>query len=124
MEIHKPKRIKFTSFDESTSIETIFQKPNTIDMLEKKDVVIQIPRGGGWSYAAASFGKNVLVTDTTLFNKILEFNETEKTVVVESGVTLRKLLEWGITKKLFYPVLPGFPPQKDLDIFCHTSWLL
>ena len=139
MEPHNPKRIKFTSFDESTSIETLFQKPSTINMLEKKNIAAQIPRGGGWSYAAASFGKNVLVTDTTLFNKILEFNETEKTVVVESGVTLRQLLEWGLTKKLFYPVLPGFPeitiggciagnvhgknPLKDGTFKEHLLWI-
>ena len=108
METDNPKRMKFTSFDESTSIETLFQKPSTINMLEKKNIPAQIPRGGGWSYAAASFGKNVLVTDTTLFNKILEFDETEKTVVVESGVTLRQLLEWSLTKKYFILFCLGF----------------
>ena len=139
METHNPKRMKFTSFDESTSIETLFQKPSTINMLEQKNILAQIPRGGGWSYAAASIGKNDLVTDTTLFNKILEFDEAENTVIVESGVTLRRLLEWGLTKKLFYPVLPGFPeitiggciagnvhgknPLKDGTFKEHLLWI-
>ena len=139
MEIHKPKRMKFTSFDESTSIETTFEKPFKTNFFEKQNIDPQIPRGGGWSYAPASFGKNILVTDMTLFNKILEFDKDEHTVVVESGVTLRQLLDWGLEKRLFYPVMPGFPeitiggciagnvhgknPLKDGTFKEHVHWI-
>jgi len=139
VESHNPKRIRFSSFDESTSIETISQRPNHINIFEKENLSKQIPRGGGWSYAPASFGRDVLVTDMTLFNKVLEFNEEEKTVIVESGTTLRQLLDWGLKKKLFYPVMPGFPeitvggciagnvhgknPLKDGTFKEHVHWI-
>ena len=102
MEIHKPKRMKFTSFDESTSIETTFEKPIKTNFFEKQNIDLQIPRGGGWSYAPASFGKNILVTDMTLFNKILEFEmalklpEPMKSTTVS---TFRSVLENSLKLK-------------------------
>jgi len=36
---------------------------------------------------AASFGKNVLTQEMKSFNRILEFDESTKSVVVEAGIT-------------------------------------
>jgi decaprenylphospho-beta-D-ribofuranose 2-oxidase len=71
--------------------------------------VIRIGRGGGYSYAAPSFGKNILTQEMTSFNRILDFNEKSRTVVVEAGITLRELLKWSFRKKLLLKIQPGHP---------------
>ena len=70
------------------------QRPDRFRNLEQipKDV-IRIGRGGGYSYAAPSFGKNILTQEMRSFNRILEFNEKLRTVVVESGIALKDLLK-------------------------------
>ena len=127
----------FTSFDNTPSLTTICQKPDRIRMLEVE--AIQIARGAGLSYAPASFGKDVLVRDLSSFNRILEFDREQKTVVVEAGITLKKLLEWSFNERLYFPVMPGFPditiggciaanvhgknPLKDGTCKDHLAWL-
>lgn len=115
------------------------QKPDRFRTLFDVELISQIPRGAGFSYVPASFGKNTLVKEMLSFNRILEFDETSNIVVVESGITLKKLLEWSITKNLFFPVLPGWPeitvggclaanvhgknPSKDGTFMDHVEWI-
>jgi decaprenylphospho-beta-D-ribofuranose 2-oxidase len=133
------KKIKFTSFDKSTSNIAFSQKINGSKDLEEKHNNFQIPRGGGWSFTPLSFGNDILVRDMTHHNNILEFDDKEKSIIVESGLTLRELFEWGFKHKLFFPVLPGFPeitiggciaanthgknPIKDGTMKEHIVWL-
>ena len=104
------KKTKFVSFDGSIKIISQHQHPNKLDDLEQiSKNVTRISRGGGYSYAAPSFGENILTQEMTSFDRVLEFNEKEKTVVVESGITLKKLLKWSFEKKLFLKIQPGHP---------------
>ena len=78
-------------------------------MLNDRNEEFQIPRGAGLSYTPASFGKDKLIRDMCSFDRILEFDESSKIVVVEAGISLKKLLTWSFSKQLFLPVLPGQP---------------
>lgn len=139
MKIPNTKHSTFTTFDKTISINTFHQRPDRTRIIEQNITCFQIPRGSGLSYAAASFGKDILVRELSCFNRILEFDEKQKTIVVESGITLRKLLEYSFTKKLFFPVLPGHPditiggciaanvhgknPFKDGSFKEHVIWI-
>jgi decaprenylphospho-beta-D-ribofuranose 2-oxidase len=109
MKISNTKTSTFTTFDRTITISTRHQKPDRKRILYEKIITGQIPRGAGLSYTPASFGKNVLVREMSSFNRILEYDKKQKTVVVESGISLKKLLEWSFKEKLFLPVLPGHP---------------
>jgi decaprenylphospho-beta-D-ribofuranose 2-oxidase len=109
MKIANTKTSTFTTFDKTITISTRHQKPDRIRVLYEKIIIDQIPRGAGLSYTPASFGKNVLVREMSSFNRILDYDKKQKTIVVESGITLKKLLEWAFKEKLFLPVLPGHP---------------
>ena len=85
------------------------QRPDRLRMLNDRNEEFQIPRGAGLSYAPASFGKDKLIRDMRSFDRILEFDESSKLVVVEAGISLKKLLTWSFSKQLFLPVLPGQP---------------
>lgn len=109
MKIRYTKNTTFTSFDKTVSITTLHQRPDRMRMLKEKNTYFQIPRGSGLSYVPASFGQDILVRELSYFNRILEFDVQQKTVVVESGVTLKKLLEWSFKEKLYLSVQPGYP---------------
>ena len=85
------------------------QRPDRLRMLNDQNEEFQIPRGAGLSYAPASFGKDKLIRDMRSFDRILEFDESSKLLVVEAGISLKKLLTWSFSKQLFLPVLPGQP---------------
>ena len=108
-------------------------------MLNDRNEEFQIPRGAGLSYAPASFGKDKLIRDMCSFDRILEFDESSKIVVVEAGISLKKLITWSFSKQLFLPVLPGQPeitvggcvaanvhgknPYKDGTFMEHVEWI-
>ena len=83
LKVPHTKKTKFVSFDGSIEIVSQHQRPDRFRNLEQipKDV-IRIGRGGGYSYAAPSFGKNILTQEMTSFNRILEFDAKSQTVVV------------------------------------------
>lgn len=64
-----------------------------------------ISRGLGRSYGDASLGKVVL--DCSGMNRILEFDITNKTIVVEAGVSIDEILKQIVPSGLFLPVVPG-----------------
>ena len=115
------------------------QRPDRLRMLNDRNEEFQIPRGAGLSYAPASFGKDKLIRDMCSFDRILEFDESSKIVVVEAGISLKKLLTWSFSKQLFLPVLPGQPeitvggcvaanvhgknPYKDGTFIEHVEWI-
>ena len=115
------------------------QRPDRLRMLNDRNEEFQIPRGAGLSYAPASFGKDRLIRDMCSFDRILEFDESSKIVVVEAGISLKKLLTWSFSKQLFLPVLPGQPeitvggcvaanvhgknPYKDGTFMEHVEWI-
>jgi len=115
------------------------QRPDRLRMLNDQNEEFQISRGAGLSYAPASFGKDKLIRDMRSFDRILEFDESSKLVVVEAGISLKKLLTWSFSKQLFLPVLPGQPeitvggcvaanvhgknPYKDGTFMEHVEWI-
>ena len=104
------RETRFTTFDGALSVATSHQRPDRFSHLELPDIgVHRIPRGGGYSYSAASFGENALVQEMTCFNRFLEFNPEELTLKLEAGVRLIDLMEWALSRQLYFPVLPGYP---------------
>ncbi|SVC10970.1 uncharacterized protein METZ01_LOCUS263824, partial [marine metagenome] len=76
LNIPHTKETKFLSFDGSVEITSQHQRPDRFRNLEEiPNEVIRIGRGGGYSYAAPSFGKNILTQEMTSFNRILEFDK-------------------------------------------------
>jgi decaprenylphospho-beta-D-ribofuranose 2-oxidase len=100
----------FISFDGALELCTSHQRPDRYRHLEM-DFGNQprIARGGGYSYSAASFGKKVLVQEMGCFDRFLDFDSVRKTVKVEAGMSLGKLIEWAMKRELYFPVLPGYP---------------
>lgn len=66
-------------------------------------------RGGGYSYAAASFGAGATVVDARAFDRLLAFDEASRTVECEAGTTLGKLYAAAECRGLYLPVQPGYP---------------
>ncbi len=136
---HYLKKTNFTSVDRSISIHTMHQRPDRFRMLKDHEEIFQIPRGAGLSYTPASFGKDTLVREMIHFNRILEFDESSNVVIVESGISLQKLLKWCFDKQLFFPILPGWPeitvggclaanvhgknPYCDGTFMDHVEWI-
>ncbi len=106
-----PLRIsRFVSFDGAMAISTMHQRPDRYRQLEADlGPAKRIPRGAGLSYSAASFGTGVVVQEMTAFDRFLAFDEACRTVTVEAGLTVGRLLEWAVSKGLYFPVLPGYP---------------
>ncbi len=69
----------------------------------------RIARGGGYSYAGASFGGGSLVLDMRRFNRVLRFDPEGRVVEVEAGITLEELLALTAPRGLWLPVQPGYP---------------
>lgn len=100
----------FTTFDGTLSLSTKHQRPDRFAHLESPDSTVhRIPRGGGYSYSAASFGENSLVQEMTCFNRFLDFNAEKHTLKLEAGVRLIDLMKWALPRQLHFPVLPGYP---------------
>ncbi len=70
---------------------------------------LTIARGGGYSYAAASFGGGSSVLDLTEFDRILGFDENAKRIEVQAGVTLGIVLSVTGPRNLILSVQPGYP---------------
>ena len=68
-----------------------------------------IARGGGYSYAAASFGGGSRVVDMTRLDRVLRFEPAQRLVEVEAGMRLEQLLALTAPRGLILPVQPGYP---------------
>lgn len=101
---------EFVSFDGRARLSTRHQRPDRFAHLETPgDNVTRIARGGGYSYGAASFGRDCLVQEMTAFNRFIAFDAASSTLTVEPGVRLAELLAWALPRNLYLPVLPGYP---------------
>ena len=102
-------RSRFVSFDGFVSLSTWHQRPDRYRQLEQGlGTAPRISRGGGYSYAAASFGEDVIVQDMAAFDRLLDF-DGKSTVRVEAGISVGRLLAWAVKSRLYLPVLPGYP---------------
>jgi decaprenylphospho-beta-D-ribofuranose 2-oxidase len=101
----------FVSFDGAVSATGMCQRPDRYRFIDAcdPDRAPRIARGGGYSYAAASFGADSVVQDMRRFNRILRFDPATRTIEVESGVTLGDVFAVASREGLGLPVQPGYP---------------
>jgi decaprenylphospho-beta-D-ribofuranose 2-oxidase len=98
------------SFDGGVTADTRLMRPDRYRHLEALDPgEPRIVRGGGYSYAAAGFGAEVVVQDARAFNRVLAFDESAGTIECEAGVTLEKLHSLLTPRGLYVPAQPGYP---------------
>ncbi|MGZ4954942.1 MAG: FAD-binding oxidoreductase [Methylobacter sp.] len=104
------KESTFISFDGAVELCTRHQRPDRYRHLEMDfGSQARIARGGGYSFSAASFGENTLVQEMSNFDRFLNFDQSRKTVTVEAGMPLGKLMDWAMQRGMYFPVLPGYP---------------
>lgn len=72
----------------------------------KKTAKLSI-RGGGTGLAGGAVPQGEAILDLSKLDKILEFNESKKTVVVEAGVILDELQEFLAEYDLEFPINPS-----------------
>lgn len=85
---------RIASFEDSSTAKAILEEQSNF-----------IPRGMGKCYGDASLNENVI--STLKFNKILEFDEEQGTLKLQSGVTLDRIIKLIVPKGWFLPVVPG-----------------
>jgi decaprenylphospho-beta-D-ribofuranose 2-oxidase len=104
------RRSRFVTFDGGVSVVTTHHRPDRYRQLEadlggRK----RIARGAGLSYAAASFGEEVLVQEMTSFDRLLAFDRDAASLKVEAGARVGRVLAWTQSQGLQLPVVPGYP---------------
>jgi decaprenylphospho-beta-D-ribofuranose 2-oxidase len=100
----------FHSFDGGFSERAAFCRPDRYRAVEASiGAGGVIARGGGYSYAAASFGAGSRVLDMTRFDRVLRFLPDQRLVEVEAGMRLEQLLAISAPRGLILPVQPGYP---------------
>ena len=69
------QRARFVSFDGAVAVSTWQQRPDRYRHVERDfGAVPRIARGGGYSYAAASFGERVIVQEMGAFDRVLAYD--------------------------------------------------
>ncbi len=66
-----------------------------------------IPRGAGFSFAAASFGGGAESIEMTAFDRVIDFDTRTGRVEVEAGITLGALFEFLTPRGRYLAVQPG-----------------
>jgi decaprenylphospho-beta-D-ribofuranose 2-oxidase len=103
-------RATLVSFDGGIAQPVLYQRPDRYRLIQSDlSRRPRIVRGGGYSYAAASFGAGSVVQDVRRFNRLLRFDPTARIVEVEAAVTLADLLTITSRAGLCLPVQPGYP---------------
>jgi decaprenylphospho-beta-D-ribofuranose 2-oxidase len=106
----KAETRSFVSFDGGVEERAAYLVPDRYRAIEADlSRSLRIARGGGYSYAAASFGGGSLVLEMRRFNRILRFEPESRLIEVEAGVTLGDLLALTAPRGLWLPVQPGYP---------------
>ena len=105
------EKCKLTSFDKNYTTEVYLKNPDKYRQLEKDSSKAEslISRGAGYSYVAASFKKETLSLSMKNFNRILYFDEKEKLITVEAGMTFIEFLSFTLRRGMWIPQVPGYP---------------
>jgi len=100
----------FHSFDGGVVERAQFVRPDRYRMVESSlGDGPRIARGGGYSYAPASFGGGSRVVDMRAFNRVMRLDEEQRLVEVEAGARLEDVLAVTAPRGLYLPVQPGYP---------------
>jgi decaprenylphospho-beta-D-ribofuranose 2-oxidase len=99
------------SFDGSTSAKSDLIRPDRYDFFSdaRNFPGKAIARGAGLSYTAASFAEGSVSIEHGNFDRIIDFNEQEQWIEVETGITLGQLYDFLIERNLFLATQPGHP---------------
>jgi decaprenylphospho-beta-D-ribofuranose 2-oxidase len=102
---------RLVSFDAGVSARVAVQRPDRYRHLEAawSDGRPRIVRGGGYSYAAASFDTDTVTIDMRRFDRILAFDPASRRIKVEAGLTLGRLLAFTTERGLWITQIPGYP---------------
>ncbi len=102
---------KIHSLDKSYSADIFLKKPDKYKEIENVSLKFDniITMGSRNSYTPASFKKDALSIELTQFNRILEFDEKNKLITVEAGITLFNLFNFTLPYGLWVPQIPGYP---------------
>ncbi len=102
---------RLVSFDGGVSARVAVQRPDRYRHLEASwgDGRPRIARGGGYSYAAASFDADSVTIDMRRFDRILAFDPARRRIKVEAGLTLGRLLAFTTARGLWIIQIPGYP---------------
>lgn len=102
---------RLVSFDGGVSARVAVQRPDRYRHLEAAwgDGRPRIARGGGYSYAAASFDADSVTIDMRRFDRILAFDPASRRIKVEAGLTLGRLLDFTTERGLWITQIPGYP---------------
>tara|TARA_B100001059_G_scaffold186211_1_gene188064 strand:- start:760 stop:2085 length:1326 start_codon:yes stop_codon:yes gene_type:complete len=102
---------KIFSFDRTISSNIIHSEPDRYKLLEdisfKSTNIINI--GSNLSYSPLGFSNKSVSINIKKFNRILEFNNAERLITVEAGLTLIELLNFTLKYNLWIPQIPGYP---------------
>jgi decaprenylphospho-beta-D-ribofuranose 2-oxidase len=106
----RPEQALFRSFDGGVVERTAYCRPDRYRMVEAAvGAAAVIARGGGYSYAPASFGAGGLAVDMTRLDRVLRFEPEERLLEVEAGIRLEQVLALTAPRGLILPVQPGYP---------------
>jgi len=102
---------KITSLDKSTSVEILIKRPDKYREIENFSLQADnlITMGGCNSYTPASFKKDKLSLLFSKFDRIINFDKSNKTITVEAGIKLSDLLNFTLKHQLWLPQIPGYP---------------
>jgi decaprenylphospho-beta-D-ribofuranose 2-oxidase len=102
---------RLVSFDGGVSARVAVQRPDRYRHLEAafSDGRPRIVRGGGYSYAAASFDADSVTIDMRRFDRILAFDPANRRIKVEAGLTLGRLLAFTTALGFWINQIPGYP---------------
>jgi decaprenylphospho-beta-D-ribofuranose 2-oxidase len=103
-------RMELTSFDGGVQRIQEVMRPDRYRHLEALPAhAPRIVRGGGYSYAAASFGSDAIVQDYRRFDRILALDEASGVVECEAGTTLGRVFEVAGPRGWYLATQPGYP---------------
>ncbi len=104
------EEVELVSFDGGVAARCERFRPDRYRAIESLGgVTSAIARGGGYSYAAASFGAGSVVFDMTRFDRVLGFHEESGRIDVQAGTTLETILSLTGPRNLLLSVQPGYP---------------
>lgn len=91
------------------SFDSIFWRSNVkdrvLDLINSNKSIL--PIGNLRSYGDSCLSSSGVLFDNKKLNKIIEFDESNQTIKVESGILLSELIEFLVPFGLFPPVVPG-----------------
>ena len=99
----------FRSFDGGSTIASRSCRPDHESHWQVDSESPSIARGAGLSYAAASFGANVLSTDHTARDRVVAFDKVTGVLEVEAGARLGQVYDFLTPRGFYLPVQPGHP---------------